>query len=57
MNAGEIEAVDARTASAEPEAQGADVADEWPQLTPLELAVCLAGSDRGLSPARTARPR
>ena len=47
----------AGVAPGEPEQDGLDIADDWPQLTPLELAVCLAGSDRGPSSARTARPR
>ena len=57
VDAAEMEPVDPQTAPAEPDEQGPDIADDWPQLTPLELAVCLAGSDRGPSSARTARPR
>ena len=57
MDAGEMELVDAQTAPVEPDAQDLDVAEEWPQLTALELAVCLAGSDLGPSSARSARPR
>ena len=48
--------VDAQTAPAEPE-KGFDVTEEWPQLPPLELAVCLADSDRRGSSAPTSRPR
>ena len=57
MDAGEMELVDAQKAPEEPDAQDLDITEEWPQLTALELAVCLAGSDRDTSSARTGPPR
>jgi hypothetical protein len=44
-NGGGTGSADERTAPPEPDAPGLDVTEEWPQLTPLELAVCLADSD------------
>ncbi len=49
--------VDAQTAPVEPEQHGFDVTEEWPQLPPLELAVCLADSDRRRSSTPMSRPR
>ena len=46
VNGGGTESLDARTAPAEVDEPGLDVTEDWPQLTPLELAVCLADADR-----------
>jgi hypothetical protein len=56
VNAGAMGPVDER-APAEPDEQGLDVTEEWPQLTPLELAVCLADAGRGPSLPRTSGSR
>ena len=49
--------IDERTAPSEPDETEFDVTEEWPQLTPLELAVCLADSDPRAHSTRAARPR
>lgn len=45
MDARTTSPTNAGRAPTEPDARELDVAEEWPQLTPLELAVCLADSD------------
>lgn len=57
VNAGAMGPVDERAAPAEPDEQGLDVTEEWPQLTPLELAVCLADAGRDPSVPRTSGSR
>jgi hypothetical protein len=46
----------AEAAQSEPDHGGLDVTEEWPQLTPLELAVCLADSERASFFGRTDHP-
>ena len=45
------------TAPPEPVEHELDVTEEWPQLAPLELAVCLADSDLRPFGQRTPRSR
>ena len=57
VNVGAMGPVDERAARAEPDEQELDVTAEWPQLTALELAVCLADAGRGPSFPRTSDSR
>lgn len=49
--------VDGKPSPAERDAQALDATDEWPQLTSLELDVCLADSDVPPFGQRTPRSR
>ena len=45
MDGGPMSPTAEATAPSEPAEQELEVTEEWPQLAPLELAVCLADSD------------
>jgi hypothetical protein len=46
--------VEAIAETPEPEGEWLDDADPWPQLSPLELAVCLADANGGQTPMQGA---